>query len=372
MKIQLKTNMLFISILILLIISNVSAKDFSSSIQKLAGENAEKYVMPLIEGFSSGLNTGLYNKASVAPGKLIPVGFDIGFCTMFAMVPEDKTNFAYNLSENSILFPLGSLNDDLEDINLSFMDIYNSNSDETPTIAGDGKGVRFIAKNDNEIYDAVKSELIAQGVSSAVIDNNSTEIQNYINSNLSGKVPNFQFPDGLGVAGVPAIALQANVRLPFIGLEVSGRYLPEIKMSSDIGKFKMYGLGLRKSIPIPIVDVTAGVFYHKIKTGNILDVNSMNYHIEIGKSIGIPFLLSFSPYAGVSMSSTKAELKYTIENDVIPGMDSQDFKYDIELDNDFAFNLGLTAQIVPLTYLNVDYKQGDYSAVAIRFGLILK
>jgi len=354
MKIQLKTNMLFISILILLIISNVSAKDFSSSIQKLAGENAEKYVMPLIEGFSSGLNTGLYNKASVAPGKLIPVGFDIGFCTMFAMVPEDKTNFAYNLSENSILFPLGSLNDDLEDINLSFMDIYNSNSDKTPTIAGDGKGVRFIAKNDNEIYDAVKSELIAQGVSSAVIDNNSTEIQNYINSNLSGKVPNFQFPDGLGVAGVPAIALQANVRLPFIGLEVSGRYLPEIKMSSDIGKFKMYGLGLRKSIPIPIVDVTAGVFY------------------EIGKSIGIPFLLSFSPYAGVSMSSTKAELKYTIENDVIPGMDSQDFKYDIELDNDFAFNLGLTAQIVPLTYLNVDYKQGDYSAVAIRFGLILK
>ena len=358
----------------LMLFSTAFCGDFKSNVEKLMGSNAKLYTMPLIEGFGSSLNAGVYKKASVSTGKLIPIGFDIGVATIVTTVPDDQTEFTPNLEDFSFNFNLSSQNEDLEDLELTFADIFAS-ADKTPNIAGSGDGATFSLKSEDEIYENLTQKLLDANVSQNDIDDNENDIRNFITENLENNndFRSFSFPKGLGVQTLGAFALQANVRLPLIGLELSGRYLPTLKINEDIGEFSMYGLGLRKSLPVPIIDVTAGLFLQKLEIGNLFELNTRLFHIEAGKSIGVPFLFSFSPYAGVGFAQTEATLSYTIQSGDIPGMEEdKNLKYNIEADDNIIYTLGVTAQVIPLTYLNFELNQSDYTTYCLKFGLILK
>lgn len=356
-----------------LLASSVFASDFAGNIEKLMGDNATNYVMPMVEGFSSSLNTGLYKKASVSAGKLIPVGFDIGVVSMFTTVPEDKMDFAHNLQDFVFDFNLTSEGDELEDIQLTFEDIFNASSNVTANIASSDKGAKCTLKSEDEIYNNVSQRLLDAGVSQSVIDTKENSIRSFINESLSQQYDSFSFPQGLGLANVAAFALQANVRLPLIGLEVTGRYLPTLQINKDIGDFNMYGVGVRKSLPVPIIDVTAGAFLQKLQIGDIFELNTKMVHLEVGKSIGIPFLFSLSPYAGIGYAMTDASLNYTIAGGSVPGLDQdKDLSYDIELDNSMILTAGVTAQIIPLTYINLEVDKSEYMTACLKLGFILK
>lgn len=368
-----KKKIIVISFIVMLLLSTVSAGDFTSNIEKLMGANAKSYAMPLVEGFGSSLNAGLYKKASVSAGKLIPIGFDIGFATIFTTIPEDKKEFSHNLEDFMFDFNLTSEGDELEDIQLTFADIFNASSDKTANIASSDKGATCSLKSEDDIFDNVSQKLLDANVPQSVIDSKENSIRDYIRQNLNNNFNSFSFPQGLGIANLAAFALQANVRLPLIGLEITGRLLPTFKINNDIGDFNMYGVGVRKSIPIPIVDVTAGAFLQKLQIGDIFELNTKMIHAEIGKSIGVPFLFNFSPYAGIGYAMTDATLNYTITAGNIPGIDQdKKLKYDIETDNSMIYTLGVTAQIIPLTYINLELDQSDYTTACLKIGLILK
>ena len=360
-------------ILVLILATQLFSADFASNLERLMGYNAKSYAMPLVEGFGSSLNAGLYKKASVSAGKLIPFGFDVGIVTISTMIPEDQTSFKHRLEDFTFNFHLTSEGEELEDLELSFEDIYSTSDEKTPNIAGDGKGVTCELKSEDDIFQNISAKLLEAGVQQQVIDAKENDIKSYIRENLDENFESFSFPKGLGLNYVGSLAAQANVRLPLIGLEITGRYLPAFQFSGDIGEINLYGLGVRKSLPVPIIDVTAGIFLQKFNIGEIFDLNSRMVHLEVGKSIGIPFLFNFSPYAGIGFSQTTANLNYTVEGGTIPGIEENTkLEYEIEPDDQFVMTVGATAQIIPLTYINVELNQSNYLTGCIKLGLILK
>ena len=343
---------IFIIMIVFIFGAVAQAADFQDNLTKLVKENGKSYVQPLLTGFGTAVNSGLYKKASVKPGKLIPIGFDVGIVTSTAIVPDEDKTYKYTLD-----MPISIQG---QSIDLSYADVYEASTETTPTIASDKKGTTLERKDNQEIINAINAKLEGPDIGADDV-------------NISQLFPQtFKFPDGLNVAAVPMFALQANVRIPFIGLEVTGRGFPEYKIP-DVGKLSFLGGGLRKSIPVPIIDLTAGAFYQVIGVGDFFEVENYNYHLEVGKDIGLPFLFNFSPYAGLALDQTKGTLEYTVRGSDVPGMEQdQKIKYDFKGKNQLRMTAGLTAQIIPLTYVNLELAQGQYFAGTLSIGLIFK
>jgi len=363
----------------------LKAQSLEESLQKMLGDNAKGYVQPLVTGFGAGMNSGLYRKASTKTGTLpLPIGLDVGLVVNMVAVPEAAMMFEYSMMENTITFPLSTMPGlsmipaDLqpEDITLTFNDIYdNGGVTETPTIASDQEeGVLLSTRTPNEVYMALRTRLVEdQGMSGTDVDTYlQPSIMNFLNGNLSTIAPNFQFPGGLGLEFVPTAGLQANVRIPF-EIEVQARYVPEFEISEELGMFSMYGAGLRKNLPVPVLDVSVGAFYQVLKVGDILKATNINYHAELGKRLPIPFI-KITPYIGAGYDQTTTNLTYTIPAGTVPGIDEdQELSFDLEGENTFRMNAGLTLQVLPLTFINAEVALvGDYQVATVGLGIMFK
>jgi len=349
----------------------IFAQNLEQSLQMMLEKNAKGYTQPLITGFGTAMNSGLYKKASCETGMIpLPIGIDIGLVTSMSLIPDDDKEFEYNLMENTITLPVSEVNQQLPDIDLKFGDIYDADKVKTPNIAGDEEGAKLTQKSYSEIIDAIITELGNNDVDNPAQYRAAIESQ-FSEQDISNIVTTFQFPDGLNIPVVPVAGLQANIRIPF-GIEISARALPEVEMSEEIGKFKMYGLGLRKSIPVPVVDVSAGAFYQTMQIGDFFEANNLNFHAEVGKTLGL-LVLKVSPYLGIGMDKTDLTLKYTIPGGSVPGLDEdKELKFDMEGENKFRTTLGLTLQVIPFTYINLESSVGKYSSATLSAGFIFK
>ena len=375
---------LFIVPLLLVPITGLRAQSLEENLQQMLGENARGYVQPLVTGFGAGMNSGLYRKASTATATLpLPIGLDVGLLVTASAVPESGMKFKYSMLENTINFPLsgislpGSVPASLRpgDVTLTFADIYdNGGVTETPTVASDEDGVALVTRTPGEVYTALKNQLVSeQGMNANDVDAYlQPYILSFLNSNLESIAPDFHYPDGLELSAVPTANIQANVRIPF-GIELQARYVPEYEISDKLGKFSMYGAGLRKSLPVPIVDVSVGAFYQVMKVGSLLEATNINYHAEVGKQLPIP-LIKITPYIGAGYDQTTINLSYTIPANTIPGIDEdKEMSFDLEGENNVRLNAGLTLQVIPLTYINAEIALvGDYQVATLSLGIMFK
>ncbi len=370
---------------LLIPVTGLQAQGLEESLQKMLGNNAKEYVQPLVTGFGAGMNSGLYRKASTKTGKLpLPIGLDVGLVVNAVAVPDAAKMFEYSMMENTITFPLSSMSGistlpaelQPDDVTLTFNDIYdNGGITETPTIASDEEtGVLLSTRTPNEVYMALRTQLVEeQGMSGSDVDIYlQPSIMNYLYGNLDNIAPDFQFPGGLGLGYVPTAGIQANVRIPF-GIELQGRYIPEFEISKEFGMFSLYGAGLRKNLPVPIVDVTVGAFYQVLKVGDLLEATNINYHAEVGKRLPIP-IIKITPYIGAGYDQTTINLTYTIPAGTIPGVDEdQELSFDLEGENMFRMNAGVTFQFLPFTFVNAEVALvGDYQVATLGLGMMFK
>jgi hypothetical protein len=353
-------------------ISIVNAQSsLESSLKMMLENNAKGYIQPLVTGFGTAANSGLYKKASCETGMVPPVGFDIGIVANSAFFSGDES-FTYDLMENTIAFPLSEVNQELPDLELTFSDLYdNGGVETTPTIVSDESGTELEPKTYNEIIDAMIVGLGDQGVDNPEQYRNAIK-DKFTAENINNIVPSFQFPDGLNISLIPSAAIQANIRIGVIGLEVSGRYMPEVEITEEIGKISSYGIGLRKSLPVPIVDVSVGAFYQNLGIGDILTAENWNFHAEVGKELPLP-VIGIYPYVGIGVDQTDISAEYTIPAGEVPGIDEdKSLKFDISGKNKFRGTVGVTLQLVPFTYLNIEGAFGNYAAATLSLGFIFK
>ncbi len=359
----------FKSLAILLLIagfgSNLVGQDLQGSLSKFLEDNAKSYIQPVMTGFGTSMNSALYKKANCKTGLIPPFGFDAGIAVSISVVPDADMSFVPSLTENTITFDLGSLTSGQinQVVELPFEDLYSANQETTPTIAAatDEKGMVLQPKSSSDIFNTLASKLSASDADKLAL------MRSAVEQSISNTVQPFAFPDGLGASLVPAAALQANIRLPF-GIEISGRGLPVEMEVPNVGKFTMYGLGVRKSLPVPIFDVTVGGMYQQLTLGDMIESTNMNYHAEIGKSLGIPGF-KISPYVGAGMDNTSVTLKYDFidsnTGETIP------INFDFKGDNGMRLNAGVSLQL-PLLYLHAEVSQGTYQSASLSAGFIFK
>ncbi len=364
-----KRNFFIIIMLTVFCFGILTAGDLEENLSLMLENNAEMYVQPLVTGFGSSMNSGLYKRAKCTTGKLpLPIGFDVNIIVSVSMVPDEDLNYDYYFMDNTIDFDLGNINSSLPDetISLSMSGLYTADKEETPTISGDEEGAVITPKAQSDVIDALIAEMDPA---------NSTEETDYRDalnssySSISSLIPQFQFPDGSNIAAIPSANVQLNVRIPF-GIELGLRGAPPYKIPY-VGEFKMLGFGVRKDIPVPIVDVAVGSFYQILTIGDVFEAKNINVHTEIGKTFGIPGV-KISPYLGVGMDKSTVDLTYTILGGTIPGnSEDQEIKFNMEGENKFRANLGFNLQIA-LLHLQGEYSIGKYQSATLNVGLTFK
>jgi len=195
---------------------------------RIGQEDAQKltraYLKPLASGLGAGFSSGWINKAKSHK----PLGFDIQLKSGLALVPDGDKIFNLEdleLSENIRI----AENDQFADPGIS------------QNISGD---------------DQIGPELIVE--------------------QFGQEVTRFRLPAGAELDKIPTPYVQASLGL-IKGIEITGRFIPEVSFVDDFGEFNMWGFGgkaninqwlpLGKRLPIDIA--IAGGFTRTNITANL-------------------------------------------------------------------------------------------------------
>jgi len=258
----------------LLMVSSLSVyaqDDLSKQLTKVAGANAVNYLSPLLSAWGADLNSGFYHSADLHE----ILGFDVGLKAGAVLVTDQDKVFDFTLPDQisytyqGVLFKLTAGVD------------YDKVISGTPTALGDpaGKAVK------------VKS-------TSAFVP-------------LRGQTI-FTTPQGFDMKYAPLLMPQAAIGLPF-GLEVVGRFVPNITLPNDVGKANFIGFGIRHSIdqyiPLMPIDVAVHFMTQKLTISDmndnkILGASGTAYGIEVSKS-----LVLFTIYGGYQIEKSSWTLE---------------------------------------------------------------
>jgi hypothetical protein len=262
---------LFTVFLVTLSIPLLAQDDLGKQLSKVAGTNAVSYISPLLSAWGADLNSGFYHSADLHD----ILGFDIGLKAGAVLVKDADKTFDFvmpdhmSLTYQGIKYPLTAGSD------------YDKVIHGSPTAVGDQAGI------------PVK-------VSSG-----------FIVPQLRGQTI-FTTPPGFNMKYAPLVMPQAAVGLPF-GLEVVGRFAPNISLPNDVGKVNFIGFGIRYSldqhIPMIPVDIAIHFMTQKLtisdaKDNKILGASGTAYGVEVSKSLAL-----FTLYGGFQIEKSKWDIE---------------------------------------------------------------
>lgn len=366
---------LYVFGLVILMAIGAFAQEFSmDQVKELVDVNGKGYLQPLVTGYGSAMNAGLYNTAKTH--KML--GFDLQLKTGLGVVPTgEQSTYDFDISSlSAIPVDVGGYSLNLEPAQLF-------SSTKTPTILG-GDAEPFEVDQtyiEGLIYDEAYSNLESQvpnqtetwydEQAKAVVDGMSSEISDAVDEIDVSSIPGLKSINALKDLDnmvFPFPILQASVGLP-MGIEPSIRMIPAISIPGEIGdalgEISAFGAGVKvdldQFIPIPLfpVDIAAQIYYQRFKMGDILTANNMNYNIHASKK-----LLMFTPYVGLGVDNTTFTASYDMGDGV-----KQDFT--IDGDNKLRTTFGLNVKILVLQ-INAEYAMGEYNSMALGIGFSLR
>ncbi len=364
--------------IILLIAFNGFSQDMSEfsmdQVKQLVESNGKSYLQPLVTGYGSAMNAGLYNTAKTH--KIL--GFDIGLKMGFGIVPTgEKSTYDFDLTAlDNIPVTVGDYTLDLNPSELF------SNT-ETPTILG-GAAEPFEVDETyitGLVYSQARENIVTTfpGQTDEWYDNQAQTAVDALSSDISDaadEVAISSIPGIKSISGLedmenlifPFPILQASVGLP-MGIEPSIRMIPAISIPGDVGdalgEISSFGVGLKvdvdQFIPIPLfpVDIAAQAFYQNFSIGDILSANNMNFNVHVSKK-----LLMLTPYIGMGVDNTTFTASYEMGDGV-----KQDFT--IKGDNKLRTTFGLNIKLLILQ-VNAEYSMGEYNSAAVGLAFTLR
>jgi hypothetical protein len=238
--------------------------DLSKQLTKVAGVNAVNYLSPLFSAWGADLNSGFYHSADLHE----VLGFDLGLKVGAVLLKDEDKAFDFLLPEqikyNGVTFKAG-------------VD-YDKAIPGSPTAVGASTGKTV----------AVKLKTTGQ------------------------PILNVTTPGGFDMKYVPLLMPQAAIGLPF-GLEVVGRFVPNITLPNNVGKVNFIGFGIRHSldqyIPLMPIDVAVHFMTQKLTISDmndrkILGASGTAYGIEVSKSLAL-----FTVYGGYQIEKSSWTLE---------------------------------------------------------------
>jgi hypothetical protein len=325
-----------------------NGNSLEESLAKITGDASKNYVAPVSSAFGANLNTGWVHGAPSA--KLFGVDIEIGFVGMATFFSdENKTfsssgSFRFDSLQAESIIPANILGAQRNAIRNEIISKDFNVSISGPTIVGSNK-------------DSVK--VVFPG---AVIQGQ-TLGQKTVVLPVTGYLEE--------LPALPLAVPQLTVGTVY-GTSVSLRYLPEIQINSDLGKFKYFGFGLQHNpgawLPVPLpVNVSAGFFTQTMEVGTIFKSSSTMFGLFASKKFG-PGALSIEPYGGFAFESSKIDVSYDVVFDSPAGPQPSKISYSLDGENSARFILGATLKL-GLFGISVDYNMAKYSSVSGSFNI---
>jgi hypothetical protein len=174
-----------------------------------------------------------------------------------------------------------------------------------------------------------------------------------------------------GASTIPLAAPQFSIGTVF-GTQVTFRYLPEVEIDAEIGKFKYFGFGIQHNpgiwFPNPLpIDLAASFFTQNLKVGTIFETKATAFGINASKQFGFAFL-NVTPYAGFMLESSTMTVSYAYST-IGPANTTitDNISFELEGENTTRLTVGLSIRLLVLN-INADYNFGkNNSATAGLF-----
>jgi hypothetical protein len=243
----------------------------STQLSKVAGTNAVNYLAPLFSAWGADLNSGFYHSADLHD----VLGFDIGLKAGVVLVKDQDKIFDF------VLPPQISYTYQGVPFKLTAGGDYDGVISGTPTALGDNTGKAVKVKS-TSAFVPLRGQTI------------------------------FTTPGGFNMKYAPLLMPQAAIGLPF-GLEVIGRFAPNITLPNNVGKVNFIGFGLRHSldqyIPMMPIDVAIHFMTQKLTISDMNDIKILGasgtaYGIEVSKSLAL-----FTVYGGYQIEKSSWTLE---------------------------------------------------------------
>lgn len=342
---------IIVSFILILSTGTIKAQSLEETLSHLSSDAGSAYVEPVISAFGSNMNSGWVN--GVPSASLLGIHFQVRLIAVGSFLQDANQTFTasgafrYTSSQADEILQASGFNpsntsnyDDMKNEILSQEWQVNM---QGPTITGSGD-------------DFVKVEFPG-----AEIEGNT--VGSYVSTLTGAK----GFLDNLSIFPQPAVQLDVgNV----IGTRASIRYFPSVDIK-DLGKFSLWGFGLIHNVgfwfknPLP-VDIGLGFFYQKLDVGDIFENNATQFGAYLSKTLG--FIISFTPYVGVTYESSSTSVSYTYNFDTPAGPQRTKIAFDLDGENNVGLTIG-GALNLPIVSVNVDYKIAKIKTVTVGLSL---
>lgn len=339
-----KTRSSFILVLTFFAFSSLFSQAMEETLQKITGNASKSYVAPISSALGANLNSGWVHSAPKAK----KFGFDLEFgfvamATLFSDVNKTFSSngtFRFNSEQAEQLIPSNITGSERTQIKNEILNTDFTVGISGPTIVGSKK-------------DSIK--ILFPG---AVIRGRTLGEKELI-------LPVTGYLEDL--PALPLVAPQVSFGTVF-GTAVVLRYLPDIEINKDLGKFKYFGFGLQHNptmwLPFSLpLNVSVGYFTQKMEVGKIFSTSASMFGIFASKRFG-PGALNIEPYAGLSLESSNIDVAYDVTYDTpTGGTTTSQIKYTMEGENSTRFTIGATLKLL-LLGISVDYSIAKYNTVS--------
>lgn len=319
-----------LGLLMVLAFKLYAQEGLSTQLSKVAGTNAVNYLTPLFSAWGADLNSGFYHSADLHD----VLGFDVGLKAGAVLIKDQDKVFDFLLPDH-ITYNGVTLQAGVD---------YDNVIPGSPTAVGASTGKTVAVK--------------VKQTSSFVPFRGQT-------------ILNFTTPQGFDMKYAPLLMPQAAIGLPF-GLEVIGRFAPNITLPNNVGKVNFIGFGLRHSIDqyIPMIPIDIAIHFmtQKLTISDMSDVKILGasgtaYGIEVSKSLAL-----FTVYGGYQIEKSTWTLEPYSYIDPLTAASIKLSGFSVDGQNTSRFHAGVRILLLIIN-IHADYSFAKQPVVAAGIGI---
>jgi hypothetical protein len=355
--------------------SQSGSGDLQGSLEKLSSDAAKKYVGPVVTGFGSDLNAGWFHRAPRA----VAFGFDLefGVVAMGTLFSDANKNFStsgiFQFDSSQAAYFTENINDP------SYNSLPPAQKEQArqqiinqirgkdfnvgisgPTIIGSSEDSMKVAFQGGQFV--FTDPLGGQHTVTVPSDNLALPVTGLLGDK---KI--------LGKNLVPLAAPQLTIGTIF-GTQFTFRYLPQVKISDEIGKTKYFGWGIQHNPAVWFpeefpLDLSVSFFHQSIKAGSIFEASATAFGVNASKRLGWGFL-NVTPYAGFMLEKSSMTFTYDYFLDTPTGQIPQRIVFDLVGENKSRLTLGLSIKLL-IVNVNADYNIGQFNSYSAGVMIII-
>jgi hypothetical protein len=374
-------------------------KGLKETLQDLSEDVAKQYVSPLSSAFGANLNSGWFHRPPGA--KIFGLKFEIGVVMMASIFPEGRrsfntaAHFRFNEQEAMKLVSMAE-----NDIN-SYVDNYVETTFPTAPDPYKTEIKNHIAQEiENNMLEQITADYQNVEASGATIigsQEDSIKIKftgqdvpctvegSYEGYNYSLEhtfnvpdqtivMPIAGFKEELGGAKwMPFIVPQLKVGT-VLGTQLTFRFKIPVKNEAYDEYMHYFGFGIQHNPALWLgeklpFEMALSFFTQKLTVGDIFEVNTHSFGLNISKQLGWRFL-NLTPYMGYMYENAKMKVTYEYIIETPIDTYSEPIEFELISENKSRFTLGMNVRFA-IFNLNLDYSWAKYNSLSAGLNLAI-